>query len=162
MPMEDNGVPSFKRDKYLFFRSRRNVDLLSLDEEVSEIASLVQDVAECTAQAVEIREAAKDELEKTKATLAEKLRRVKVEDGEKGRREKSETTIASQILLDPLLEEKQIALAEARYDAALWSSLVEAMRTKYGAIKVVAELMALGYTTQSHILAKRREELRKE
>lgn len=151
-------TPSFESEKYVWLKKRLSIDQVAIDEEVCEIPVLVQESAEFTALAIEIREAAKEDLDRSTAQIAETLRN----SPEPGGRRRSETAIASSIPLSPVLAEKQKLLSEARLDSALWSSLTEALRRKDSALKTIAELIMSGMLTTSSIYQKRRKELRGE
>jgi hypothetical protein len=158
--MEDNKdsdlVPSFRTEKYLWFRSKRRLELLDIDEELIEIPVLVQDAGECVAIANELRDSAKEEFDRTKANIAQQLRIVPGDNG----KARSESTIDSQLPLYDLYKTSQNKLSQARLDAALWSSMQEAMRTKSSQIRVAADLLSNGFLTTDYVRTKRRREIR--
>ena len=148
--------PSFQAEKYEFIKKHLPLDLVDLDEEVIKLPVLLQEAAEHCSQAIEIREAAKDDLEKTKAEIGDSLR---ITPGAGGKT-RSETAIAAEIPLSGKYGLALSALSTARLDASLWQALCEALRSKSSMVRVVADLIGSGYLTQSSILAKRRSSIR--
>ena len=148
--------PSFQREKYVWLRGKLYLDLLMIDEELIQIPSLIQEAGEMTSTAIEIREAAKDDLDKTTAQVADTLRCTPNPKG----KDRSESTIQSELPLSPLIEEKKKAYGNARHDAALWSTLTESLRRKDSAIRVVADLLNSGFLTTSSIMSIRQKEIR--
>lgn len=153
---ESEVVPTYKPDIYNWLRRRLPLDLLGISEDVQEIASLIQKAGELSAMANEIREATKEDLERTVAQEAEKLRITPTPKG----KDRSESMITSQVPLSNLVAQKKKDLGEARLDAALWASLVDGLRSKSAMIRVTADLINSGYITTSSILEKRRKDIR--
>ena len=150
----NNLVPSFRSDKYQWFRARLQLDLLDIDNDLIEMPSLVQDAGECAAVANEIRDSAKEEFERTKANIAQQLR-----DSAIGKKP-SETMIDSQLPLYELYKQVQAAWSQSRLDAALWATIVEAMRAKSAMIRVSADMLNSGLLTADFLRNKRRAEIR--
>lgn len=157
MPQDDSSSPKFRADKYRWLKARVKLDLLSVDEELSELPVIIQEACECTAMANEIRESTKDEFEITCAQIADDLRSKPDEKG----KFPSETAVGSQIPLSPLYKEGAASLSEARLDASLWASVTEALRTKSSALRVSADLITAGYLTTNYLMEKRRDEIRR-
>ena len=157
MPDFHNGIaPTHRPDKYFWLKNKLELDLMDITEEVIKMPVLMQDAGEFTAMAIEIRESAKEDLERTIAQVAENLRNTTTPSG----KQRSETAIASAIPLSPLVEQKQKELSEARLDAALWTSLVNSLRDKSTKIHVIADQINSGFITPSSIQEKRRKEIR--
>jgi len=158
MPETDEHgiVPSYKPHEYIWLKRRVGLDIPSIDDEVMEIPSLIQQAGELTSTAIEIRELAKEDYERAKAHAAETLRNTSDPKG----KQRSETAIQSQLILSPEVEQRGKELSASRLDAALWQSLTEALRSKNSAIRVVADLLNSGYLTSSSITEKRRRDIR--
>jgi hypothetical protein len=154
---EDYGiVPSFKPEEYVWLRSRIGIDQLRIDEEVIELPTLIQKAAEFTASAIELREVSKEEVQRAQAQVADQLRQTLTPN----KKHRSETMIASEIYLSSYLQGKMEEHSKARLDAALWGSIVEALRSKNSAIRVIADLLNTGFITPNAIMDKRRKEIR--
>jgi len=156
--MTDNiaeGVPSFQSEKYVWLRAHCSLDLMEMDEAVMQMGVLIQEAGEYCALANERRESAKDELEQVKAQVAEYLRGQEY----KGK-QRSESMIESQLPTYPDCVNSQLKLSAARRDAALWASVVEALRAKSMQIRVAADLINSGFLTQDHIISRRRKQVR--
>jgi hypothetical protein len=156
MHEESEVIPTYKTELYKKLRRKLPLDLLGISEDVQEIAQLIQMAGEISATANEIREATKEDLERTISQEAEKLRLIPTPKG----KDRSESMIASQVQLSDLVAEKKKDLGEARLDAALWNTLVDGLRSKSAMIRVTADLLNSGYLTSSSILEKRREDIR--
>jgi hypothetical protein len=144
--------PVYAVEKYRWLKQQRQLELLDLETEVMRMPVLLQECGELTAIAIEIRESAKDEVEKVKAKVGADLR-----DGNR-----SETAIDKMIPLDPRYTEAQAVLSETRLDASLWQSLMESLRTKSSGMRVAADLIGVGFITQASIMQKRRREIREQ
>lgn len=155
--IEQDGhiLPVFRPEKYKWLRVQLHLDLLNLDEEIMKIPVLLEEAGECTALAIEIRETAKEELERVAAEVAGQLR---IPD-DKGK-SRSETMIASMMPVEHEYLDAQESLRTARLDAGLWMSMTEAIRTKSSALRVTADLVSAGFMTGSSILQNRRREIR--
>jgi hypothetical protein len=142
--------PGFAVEKYRWLKQKRHLELLDLDQEVMEIPVLIQECGETTAIAIEIRESAKDDLDKIESKITVEL----LNTG------KSATAVQGMIASDERYVNANALLSEARLDAGLWQSLMESLRTKSSSMRVAADLIGAGYITQSSIMEKRRRELR--
>ena len=157
MDDKEDIYPSFRTEKYLWFRSKLEVDLIDIDEDLMQIPVLIQDAGEACAMASELRERAKEGLETTRAQVAQHLRESPVTAGSRAR---SETQIESQLpLFEPYVTAKN-ALSQARLDASLWTTMVEALRSKSAMIRVSADLLNSGFITPDFVRNKRRKEIR--
>lgn len=155
--MGTSGVlePTYERERYLWLRQKTRLDLLALDEELSEIATLVQEAGEKTASANDMLSAAKDNLDGVEAQVAASLRVPPIAG-----KARSETQITSEIPLDKRVTEAQATLAAAKFDASLWTNLTDALRLKSSSMRAAADLVQAGYLTTDYILSKRRGEMR--
>lgn len=147
--------PTFRTDRYLFIKRRLDLDLSDLDIEVAEMPALMQDCGECTAIANEIKDAAKEELERVEAETAEELRRTVTAGG----KPPSESSIESRL---PTFKQVQDALAIfqiARLDAVLWQSLMSALQSKSYSLGNIATLVSAGFTTRDHLIERRRQQI---
>lgn len=143
-------IPTYKPEKYNWLKAQRQIELLNLENEVMRIPVLLQECGEITSTAIEIRESAKDELDRIKSIVASDIRK----EGH------SETAIASMVPSDERYINAVAQLSEARLDAGLWNSLMDSLRTKSSGLRVIADLIASGFVTQASIMQKRRQELR--
>lgn len=154
MPTEP--VPTFESDRYLWLKQRRRLDLLAMDQELEEIGVLVQDAAELSALANEIREAAKNDLEVVEAQESSILRAIKLDNG----KFPSDYALPKMLPLSEKVQKAEQELSEARLNAALWATLVNALMTKSSAIRTAADLITAGYLQSSSIVNRRRKEIR--
>ena len=156
MPENDNdSIPAFRSEKYQWLRSQASLDLMEIDEAVMQMGVLIQEAGECCALANEIRETEKDNLERVKARVAEYLR------GEPyNGKHRSESMIDSQLPAYQEYKDAQARLSTARKDAALWATVIEALRAKSMQIRVAADLLNSGFLQKDYIIARRRKEIR--
>lgn len=148
--------PEFRKEKYVFLKGRTRIDLDNIDDAVSEMGELIRECGESVALAIEIREALKLEADQMRAMAAETLRRTVGANG----KQLSESAIESKIPLDEVYNQKLVEYGEARKDAALWTSLMEALRTKSSNLRVAADLIYAGYITSDYIRNKYRQQIR--
>lgn len=148
--------PEFRKDKFTFLKARTRIDLDNIDDAVSEMPELIRECGECVSLAIEIREALKLEVDQTRAMAAETLRSSTGANG----KPLSESAIESKVPLDKEYNSKLLEFAEARRDAALWTSLMEALRTKSANLRAAADLICSGYITQDYIKTKYRQQIR--
>ena len=149
-------VPSFRPEEYVWIKQKLRIDLLEISDEIIELPGLIQKAGEYTSAAIEIREAAENELKYTIAERSEFLRTNATPKGTK----RSETQIQSEVGLFPEVKAKQEALGEARLNASLWQIITESLRRKDSGIRVAADLINSGYLAKDSIVAKRRSEIR--
>jgi hypothetical protein len=154
MPKETE--PSFLPEKYRFLKKKAEVDLLYVDEDLQEIAVLVQDAGECVALANEIRDAAKRDLELVEAEEAARLRGIPTANG----KPPSEYALPSMIPLCQTVQDAINALGEARLDASLWATVVNALMTKSSAIRTAADLITCGFLTTDYLKNNHRKAIR--
>lgn len=153
--MQELALPVLYPDRYRILKHRTILDLMRLDEELSEMSVLLHEAGEIAVAAAEAADRAKADLEVACSSLASEMRNVP--DGAKA---PSEARIASEVLTQEDYLRAQELLSRARLDAALWRNLQDALRTKSSSIRAAADLIAAGYLTADHITSKRRAELR--
>ena len=151
----DYTTPKFRTDKYTWLDKRTRIDLDNLDDAVSEMPELIRQCGECVALANEIRDAVRVEVDRVRAQIAEELRSVTVNG-----KAPSESQIESKLPLDNRFAKIQNDHAEARQDASLWASLMEALRNKASGMRVAADLIGTGYITRDYISSKYRQQIR--
>ena len=149
-------IPTLNPEKYEFLKRFVQIDPIDIDEEVATMSTLIQDCGECASLAVEMKDQAKEALETAKAEACEALRSTPTEKG----KERTETAISTQYQLDKNYQEKQELLREARYNAALWTTLQSSLQSKSYSLRVVADLIQSGFLTRDYIVEKRRKEIR--
>jgi hypothetical protein len=151
--------PFFDTQKYRWLRFKLNIDFLRIDDELAEIGMLIQEAGERACSAIEARDAAKDELERVKAKVADDLRKPIITPDSKPEY-RSEARITSELPLDDRVLQAQIILGRAKFDASLWEKLTSNLITKSSSIRAAADLVQAGFLTPSFVLDKRRRELR--
>jgi hypothetical protein len=151
--------PFFDTQRYRWLRVKLNIDFLRIDDELAEIGMLIQEAGERACSAIEARDAAKDELERVKAKVADDLRKPIIEPESKPEY-RSEARIASELPLDDRILQAQTILGKAKFDASLWEKLTSNLITKSSSIRAAADLVQAGFLTPSFVLDKRRRELR--
>ena len=130
---------------------------MSIDDELCEVTSLLQEAGESAALAQEIRDSAEEELKLVEAQVADRFRNAPL--GTTGKFP-SETAVISKIPLAPEVQEKLQLLSVARLDATLWEKLMKALDQKAYSINTAARLIESGYISRDYIVQKRREEIR--
>lgn len=153
--MPDSTNPTFRPDRYEWLKYQAALDLTDIDEELMRIAVLIQEAGECSALANEIRETAKDDVEQAKAHVAGELREIPYKN-----KQRSESMIDTEIPLNEGYRNSLRQLSQARMDAALWATVVEALRVKSMQIRTAADLLTSGFITTDYIRDKRRREIR--
>lgn len=159
--MADNGqgtdtVPTFRPQKYLWLKSKTQIDMLDLDNELMEIPVLIQEASENVAIAMEIRETSKSDLDVQIARSADAIRKTPLESG----KAPSETAIDKMVSLTKEYQDKLALLSSARLDAGLWQSITESLRTKSSALRTIADLVSAGWLTTDHVIKNRRRDMR--
>ncbi len=130
------------------------IDEMQLDQELMQFPMDLQTVSEFCAEAIQLREASKRDLELTKALASVKLRN----DDDRI----SEAKILSLLPLDQELQEAQDRFNDATYDAALWQSLVTSYSEKGTSVRRICEMMLAGYLTPSSVYEQRKEEMNRQ
>jgi hypothetical protein len=154
--MGELALPSLHPDRYRILRQRTQLDLMRLDEELSEMSVVLHEAGELAVLAAELSDRKKADLEITSAMIAAELRGNVGDSG----KAPSETRIASEIPQHPDYVTALDVYGQAKLDAALWRNLQDALRTKSSSIRAAADLIAAGYLTADHITNQRRKEIR--
>jgi len=154
--LTEEVTPVLQPEKYKWFKCKLPLDLMAMDEELSEISILIHEAGEYAVIASDTADSAKDNLALVQAECAARMRKQTDEKG-KG---PSETAIASSMPSEPNYIEALNLYNRAKLDAALWRNMQDAFRTKSSSMRVVADLVAAGFISQDHILSKRRAEMR--
>lgn len=148
--------PNYAPEKYIWLKRRIALDLLAIDEELQEIGVLIQEAGEHVAFCMETRDAAKDELARTEAQAAARLRNITGPDG----KVPSDTRIVSMIPLDEQVMAMQQVYGMAKLDCALWTNISDALRTKSSSMRAAADLVQAGFISMDYITTKRRTAIR--
>lgn len=156
MVVAEEAVPIFRPDKYQWLRKKLPLDLMAMDEELSEISLLLHEAGEYAVNASDSADCAKDNVALVQAECAARMRQ---QTDDKGK-SPSEAAIASSMPAEPSYIEALSLYNRAKLDAALWRNLQDAFRVKSSSMRAVADLVAAGFISQDHILSKRRAELR--
>lgn len=152
---DSKDLPIFKPEKYTWLKQQVPLDLLDIDEQIMKMPTLLQECGECAAQAIEIKDSAKEDLEIVKSRMAARLRGIDY----KGK-SRSETMIQTEI---PLESEYQVALQElrdARLDASLWQNLMNTLEKKNFSIHTAGGYINSGLISVPYLLEKRRTAIR--
>lgn len=124
-------------------KKKLRIDLLRLDQELTELPFLVQEAAEISIELFNDVQKADLELDVAKAQVASDLREEKDESG----KVPSETKIVSMIILDPRVQEAQTKLNELRYQSRLANELVTNLRDKSRLLGKTSDLVIAGFIT---------------
>lgn len=138
--------------RYVELKSFLPVDQMRLTEELMELPQRQMDASEGAAEAALYRDQCKDLVDQAKADAAADIRNLDINE----RKPRSETQIASEIMLDEKVREALADLRNAEYDLATWKALSDSMRTKSSSIRAIADLIQAGYTTPNAVLTQRR------
>lgn len=142
----------FEEKVYKDLRTRLRIDAMQLDQELIEHPMRLQTVVEYAADALQIRDAAKNALDVQIADTARRLRA--------GTEEKlSDTKVASLLLLEDDVKVATQELEDARHDLAYWQGLADSYREKGSALKRIAELTISGYLAPNAAYQGRKEEM---
>lgn len=149
------SVPKLGEKRYIALKMKLPLDLMLVDEELSEISVYIQEAGEFCATANETRDAAKQFVDQVEAEVSDKMRRTPDENG----KTPSEANIKARLPLAVALQDAQQVLNQAELEANLWRNLQDALRTKSHSIRAAADLVQAGFITQDYIRSKRREEV---
>lgn len=140
----------FNEKEYNQLRRRLLPDPNRLTEELIEQPSLMQSAAEGAADAIQIRDAAKNGLATITAGAAEHIRRT-IEE------KLSEAKLASMVALDPDVIAAQEEHEEAKHSAMYWSSLLDSYNDRGSSLRRIADMTVAGYLTPNASYEKTRE-----
>ena len=133
----------FNEEGYARLRARLRADPQKLTDELIEQPALMQDAAENAADAIQIRDAAKNTLSVEISNAAGRLRLL-LDDNNKPF---SEAKINSMVLADARVVDATEEHEEAKHSAAYWISLVEAYNDRGSSLRRMADLIVSGYLT---------------
>lgn len=145
----------YQEKMYADLKGQLAIDSMRLDEGLQRQPMLFQSVAEIAADALQIRDAAKNDLDIAKADAARRLRKDPDENG----KPLAETRIASMLPLDKKVQEAQDLLSEAEHDLDYWQALVDAYNQRGSSLRRIAELTTAGYLTPNAAYKQRQEDM---
>lgn len=122
-------------------KRRLTIDLLRIDDELTQMPFLIQEGAEAAAAISNDLNAADFELDVLKAQVAADLRTAE----SYGSRPPSETRIAGMIDIDPRIQEAKKKVDEIKYQYRMVNDLVSALREKSRLLGKVSDLIIAGY-----------------
>ena len=146
----------FREIDYTALKANLRIDVMAMDDELIQHPSKLQRVCEIAADALQLRDAFKHQLE---IEISEAAHRLRVPDG--AGKFPAENKIASQVLLDRKVEGANADLEEANHDLRYWQSLVDSTKEKGSSLKRIAELTIAGYLAPNAIRRAEISEARK-
>lgn len=141
-------------------KRKLEIDALSLDQELIELPVLILECSEYSSEKLAQRDRAKNELDLAMAETADMLRSNWTVDAKGSQKQRSEAQIASELALSKTVQAAQINLEEAKFELALWQSMVDSLRAKRDSLRIIAELTISGYLSPNSILKDRQTEIR--
>lgn len=142
----------FNEKEYNELRRRLLPHPDKLTEELIHQPSLMQSAAEGAADAIQIRDAAKNSLATVSAAAAERIRRTSEE-------KLSVDKLNALVMLDPDFIAAQEEHEEAKHSAAYWSSLLDSYNDRGSSLRRIADMTVAGYLTPNASYDRTREEL---
>jgi len=149
-------TPKLLQEKYDWLKRYLKTDMLCLDEELERMPVLMQEASEASAVVNEINDAEKERRSIIYAQACARLR----DSAPAGSKAPSEAQVASAAQLDPEYLAQLEIHQNARLDAALWTAMVDSMRTKAYSLQTAGGLINSGFITKDYIRDRRREEIR--
>ncbi len=146
----------FREAEYNSLKIHLRIDVMAMDDELIQHPSRLQEVCEIAADALQLRDAFKHQVE---IETAEAARRLRVPDADG--KVPAENKIASQVLLDKKVEVASAELEEANHDLRYWQSLVDSFKEKGSSLKRIAELTIAGYLAPNSVRRSEVSEIRK-
>lgn len=144
MPLHNEAI-------YNRLKARLGINPLALDDELMGMPQLVIDVGEQLADCLSARDIAANELKVAAAEAAARLRNIPVVSenakGDTVEKTRSEAQIDSELPMQKPVKQATLVLEDAKYDVAMWQTLMDAARTKSMSLHKVAELTLAGYMT---------------
>lgn len=153
---ETGRMPVYRDMDYARLKLQLETDVMRIDEELTHMPSLVQEVGEILAEAQSNRDMLAHELEVAKAQAAAVLRSQPINDQGK---QKSEAQISSELQLERPVRDAVVELENANLSLAMWKSLMEGARTKSKSLSTFSDLVVSGYITPSATTDRRRMEI---
>lgn len=142
----------FNEKEYNNLRRRLLPDPNRLTDELVEQPSLMQSAAEGAADAIQIRDAAKNGLTTITAGVADRIRR---STDEKIGVDKLNAMVA----LDPAVIDAQEEHEEAKHSAMYWSSLLDSYNDRGSSLRRIADMTVAGYLTPNAAYDRTREDM---
>jgi hypothetical protein len=144
--------------RYNDLRDKLDIDLLRLDDSLIEMPLLVMEVGEEVALALGDRDRAKNAYDLACVSAANDLRKTPNVDSQGNEKQRSEKQIESEIGGQPAVIRAQAAYEDAKFEAARWQTLSEAVRTKGHSLSRICELIVAGYLTPNAVRETKRSE----
>jgi hypothetical protein len=141
----------FNEGTYKRLRMRLKIDALRLTEEMIEMPSLFQEAAECTADAIAIRDGAKRDADITAARIA-------IEVG-KEMEKPTQAKVDAAVSIHIAVTEANELLDDAKRDAAYWMALTDSMRERSSLLRRIAEMTVSGYLSPNAAYEERKAEM---
>lgn len=153
----------YNKKLYDRLKARLAINPLALDEELINMPQLVIDIGEQVAECLSFRDGAKNDLDIAVAEAAANLRAIPIEGenakGEPVSKVRSEKQIEAEMPMQKTVKGATAALEDAKYDLAMWQTLMDAARTKSHTTQKVADLTLAGYLTPDAAYHKQRDRL---
>ena len=141
--------------KYTRLKAALAIDLLRFDQELMEIAQLIQEASEECAEACAVRDRAKHTRDIEIASAANTLRSTPDTKG----KYPSETQVGSEIALVEEVQDAKTALIEAERVSEMWRGLVDALRNKKEILRTLSDQMLAGFLSPTSIVKDARQEM---
>jgi len=145
----------FQQESYSRLKTYLAIDPLRLDEALMQTPSILQEVAENTADALQIRDAAKNDLEVATSRAKDQIRIALTDNG----KAPSEQKVDSMVPSHSQVIQYTSAYESAKRDALLWQFLVDHMKEKSSTLRRIAELITSGYMSANSAYTQRRDEI---
>ena len=142
-------------EQYQRLRSALAVDMLRFDHELMTIAQVIQEGAECAADAARARDEAKHQRDIEIASASAVLRSTADERG----KYPSETQIGSEIALVDAVQDAKQALILAESDADKWRALVDALKNKKEVLRTLSDQIVAGFMSPNSFTCDTRAEM---
>lgn len=142
----------FNEVEYNSLRRRLLPDPNRLTDELIQQPSLMQSAAEGAADAIQIRDAAKNGLATITAEAGNRIRSTSEE-------KLSEAKLLALTLLDAEVINSQEEYEEAKHSAMYWSSLLDSFNDRGSSLRRIADMTTAGYLTPNASYEQAREKL---
>lgn len=143
--------------RYEELNKKLEINILNIDRELMAASQDIQACAELAADANDEEHSAKLALDIMIAEVSDRLR-----TPEEGKKAKSETQIASEILLDQTVQAARDEYNKMRHQAEICNALANSMRTKANLVRDTCSMVVAGYITPSSYSPKRVQLMKKE
>jgi len=126
-------------EEYMKLRERVPTNKARLEEEMLETPMLLLEASEHAVDALQLRDACKQDLDRATSLAAKALR-------ESAAGKASEQRILSELPSEEAVVAAAAALEDAKHDAAVWQALAAAFGEKASLLRRVAELVTAGFS----------------